>query len=245
MREMVGYVLDGHSFRIRPAPLERKWMDESDQRFAYRCLPLNIANAHGWEILCTAPFSAIWDGGPGKENIQVETAAGFSPPAMSHFGCGVLTFHIPCVFQTEPGVDLFVTGPLNQAKDGIAALTGVIETDWSPYTFTMNWRFTRPDYRIRFAENEPICHLFPVMRGQLETIVPTVRLLSERADIEREHKLWSESRNAFNAELAQPGSQATQDRWQKNYFRGATPSGQPAPNGHRSRLRLQPFRIQG
>jgi Family of unknown function (DUF6065) len=31
--------------------MERAWMDATDQRFAYRCLPLNIANAHGWEIL--------------------------------------------------------------------------------------------------------------------------------------------------------------------------------------------------
>jgi hypothetical protein len=26
-------------------------MDASPEAFAYRCLPLNIANAHGWGIL--------------------------------------------------------------------------------------------------------------------------------------------------------------------------------------------------
>jgi hypothetical protein len=48
--KLVAYVIDGHPFEIRPAPLERDWMEKTDQRFAYRCLPLNIANAFGWEI---------------------------------------------------------------------------------------------------------------------------------------------------------------------------------------------------
>jgi len=58
MSKLVAYRIDGHSVQIRPAPLEREWMDSSDQRFAYRCLPLNIANAHGWELLCPSGFSA-------------------------------------------------------------------------------------------------------------------------------------------------------------------------------------------
>ncbi|MFI4960960.1 MAG: DUF6065 family protein, partial [Hyphomicrobiales bacterium] len=57
------YIVDGHTVDIRPAPADREWMDNIDQRFAYRCLPLSIANAHGWEILCAAGFTAVWDGG--------------------------------------------------------------------------------------------------------------------------------------------------------------------------------------
>jgi len=36
---------------IRPAEASRPWMDASPDAFAYRCLKLNIANAHGSEIL--------------------------------------------------------------------------------------------------------------------------------------------------------------------------------------------------
>ena len=36
---------------IRPAPARRDWMDATPESFAYRCLPLDIANAHGWELL--------------------------------------------------------------------------------------------------------------------------------------------------------------------------------------------------
>jgi hypothetical protein len=242
MKELTAYVIDGHELRIRPATLERAWMDSSGERFAYRCLPLNIANAHGWEILCTAGFSAYWDGRPGIDAVHVDKGSSATAVATSHFGGGILTFHLPCLFRTDPGVDLFATGPINRPKDGIAALTGIIETDWSPYTFTMNWLFTRPNLVVRFEADEPFCHIFPVARGQLEAIAPTVCRLSENPDLERDYRLWETSRIDFNANLATPDSQAAQERWQKTYFRGFTPGGRPAPEGHRSKLRLKPFK---
>src|SRR5438093_13464407 len=113
-------------------------MDPTAQAFGYRCLPLNIANAHGWLILNTVPFVANWDGQAGLEAITVQSVADDAPPlASSHFGSGVLTFHVNALFRTEPGYDLMVTGPLNSFKDAIQPLSGVVETDWAPFTFTM------------------------------------------------------------------------------------------------------------
>jgi hypothetical protein len=110
MSKLVAYRIDGHDVRIRPAPLEREWMEGTHQRFAYRCLPLNIANAHGWELLCPSGFSARWDGRWAKEAIRIKPDLGTHAPSVSHFGHGVLTFHVPCLFSTDPGFDLFVTG---------------------------------------------------------------------------------------------------------------------------------------
>lgn len=245
MPKLLAYVMDGHTVRIRPAPLERAWMDASDQRFAYRCLPLNIANSHGWELLCPSGFSAWWNGLNFMDAVRINPDLGTQAPAVSHFGQGVLTFHVPCLFRTDPGFDLFVTGPINRPKDGIAPLSGIIETDWSSYSFSMNWLFTRASSKIRFEEGEPYCHIFPVERGRLEQIEPEILPLSKAPDIEREFKSWSESRNSFNAELRQPESQAAQERWQKSYFRGRNPSGEPTQADHRSRLRLKDFSEKG
>jgi uncharacterized protein DUF6065 len=55
--KLIAHVIDGHHVDIRPAPVEREWMEATSQRFAYRCLPLNIANAYGWEVLCNASSS--------------------------------------------------------------------------------------------------------------------------------------------------------------------------------------------
>ena len=48
--DLTCYLHPGWSPRIRPAEPTRDWMTNTPKSFAYRCLPLNIANAHGWEI---------------------------------------------------------------------------------------------------------------------------------------------------------------------------------------------------
>ena len=241
--KLKAYVIDGHPFEIRPAPLERAWMEATDKRYAYRCLPLNIANAHGWEILCAGGFVARWRGGPGLDAISIFGDPGTVTPAVSHFGHGVLTFHIPCLFRTEPGFDLMVQGPINRPKDAISPLSGIVETDWAPYTFTMNWIFTRPDIAVRFDKGEPICHVFPCRRAELESVEPELRLLSEQPETKRHYDEWNASRLKFNADLKQPGSQAQSDKWQKLYHQGLSPDGASldAARDHRTRLRLKPF----
>ncbi|MGH8705413.1 MAG: DUF6065 family protein [Burkholderiales bacterium] len=241
--KLTAYVVDGHRLDLRPAPVERDWMEMTDQRYAYRCLPLNIANAHGWEILCGAGFSAIWDGGRTLGAVSVTSDPGTVAPAISHFGHGVLTFHVPCLFRTEPGFDLMVQGPVNRPKDAIAPLSGVIETDWAPYSFTMNWMFTRPGTAVRFEQGDPFCHFFPVRRGELESIEPELRLLSEDPEVKRQHAAWSESRKRFNVDLKQPGTGAHAEKWQKLYYRGLDPGREPTDvEGHRTRVKLRPFR---
>ncbi|MDG2375799.1 MAG: DUF6065 family protein, partial [Woeseiaceae bacterium] len=43
---------------LRTAQRAREWIEDLPDRFAYRCLPLAIANQVGWEILNQTPFTA-------------------------------------------------------------------------------------------------------------------------------------------------------------------------------------------
>lgn len=232
--------------RLRPASSRRPWMEASAERFAYRCLPLAIANAHGWEIGSPCGFSAMWTGGRGAECVEIRLDEGTDPAhvPVSLFGEGTITFHVEALFRTPPGWNLWVGGLPNSAKDGIAPLSGVIETDWSPYTFTMNWRFTRPGHWIRFEPDEPFCFLFPVQRG-LETVEPEIRPLAEAPELEDAFFRWSRSRNAFQEEVRRNPPSAPADKWQKLYYRGVGPDGEPGPADHQSKLRLPPFAAPG
>ncbi|PHR54365.1 MAG: hypothetical protein COA43_16645, partial [Robiginitomaculum sp.] len=49
--------------KIVPGSSRRKWMDETGERFAYRCLPLTMANSTGWDILCPFDIEIAWNGG--------------------------------------------------------------------------------------------------------------------------------------------------------------------------------------
>jgi Family of unknown function (DUF6065) len=247
--------------KIVAAPVERAWMDRTEQGFAYRCLPLNIANAHGWLVLNTVPFVAQWDGGPGLDAISLYAHAADTPLlALSHFGHGVLTFNVNALFRTEPGYDLMVTGPLNLPKDGPQPLTGVVETDWAPFTFTMNWKFTRKLTPIPFDRDEPFCMIFPLKRGLVEQFQPEIRALESDREVCEAYFAWADSRRAFNEDLRVPGSQAQAQKWQKDYFRGLAPGRPPtkpppgrergagvpgagtAPPDHRTKLKLREFR---
>jgi hypothetical protein len=140
-------------------------------------LPLLIANQQGWFILNTHRVRCVWNGGPRMEHLIVIDKGGppGTPcPAISHFGHGVLTWNLNYLFRTPPGYNLWARGPANQPKDGAAALEGIIETDWSVATFTMNWKMTAIGGAIDFVPGEPICQISPVRRGEVETFHPSV-----------------------------------------------------------------------
>ena len=121
------YETTAEPIRLRPAPPDREWMDASNQQLAYRCVPLAIANAHGGEILCPAAFEAEWTGSNQIDGVRIVPRYDFGdhPIAMSHFGEGGLTFHVGGLFRTDPGANLWVTGPVNRPKHGIEKMTGV------------------------------------------------------------------------------------------------------------------------
>jgi len=227
---------------IVPATQIREWIDETDQQFARRCLPLLIANQAGWFILNTHDLRVTWNGSNNSDSITLDWLSGEMPyPAVSHFGHGILTWTIPYLFRTPPGVQLLARGPANWPKDGVCPLEGLVETDWSVATFTMNWYMTVVNHPVEFAAGEPICMVVPQQVAALEAFAPEVREISSDPDVHEANLDWSRSRNQYLDDLKVPDSAAARQRWQKDYFRGRTPSGSTAPE-HRTRLRIEPFR---
>jgi hypothetical protein len=241
--ELTAYLHPGWEPLIRPAPATRPWMDATPESFAYRCLPLNIANAHGWEVLSPCGFEAVWNGDPAPSGVTVTLDPGAEPrqAPVALFGQGVITFHVEAIIRTPPGWNLWVGGSPNRAKDAIAPLTGVIETDWSPFTFTMNWRFTRAGQPIRFEAGEPFCFLFPLPRAAVESFEPAFAPLDADPATAARFRAWSEARDEFHARMQREPPKAPADRWQKHYYRGTDVGGETLIPDHRAKLRLRPF----
>jgi LPS sulfotransferase NodH len=225
-----------------PGGPSRAWMDATPRRYAYRCLPMVIANQWGWLIQTQHRVEAVWDGTEQMSGLIVTGPDGRpSPSASSHFGSGVLTFHVGFLFRTPPGYNLHVRGPANWPKDGISALEGVIEADWTESTFTMNWKLTRPNHKVVFEAGEPIAMISPVKRGELERFVAETRLLTQDSELHTKYTEWSASRSKFNADLRTNDSDARKQGWQKDYVRGYSISGEPAPE-HQTGVELTEFK---
>jgi hypothetical protein len=241
---LVAYERGGASdVSLVPGEAAREWMNATDNRFANRCLPLLIANQHGWMMLNTNRFAATWNGGMGKDSILVEHfdyAPGMTHYAMSHFGHGVLTISLPYLIRTPPGYNLYVRGPANLPKDGISALSGIVETDWSDSTFTMNWIFTRPNHRVTFEEDEPIAMLSPIRRGEIERFRPVFRSMDKEPEVREGFDAFTASRADFNANLANRVGEERRALWQRHYMRGETVTGKAARE-HQTSLTLARF----
>jgi len=222
--------------RIRRAPRERAWMERTPERFAYRCLPLSIANQHGWEVYFSTKVSFLWNGGGAVGDVKV--IASHFDFAQSIFGFGIISFHIGHIVRTDPGYDLIVTGSPNRLKPGIQPLTGIVETSWSPYTFTMNWKIMAVNRIIEFEAGEPVCFLFPVQRNLIEDAEVSIHSLSDDPLLAEEAAQFTRKRAEHISE-SRAGTAAS--GWQKDYFQGKMPSGAapPTEDRHRTKLNLQ------
>lgn len=227
--------------KLIPGRPERRWMEGFAGRAPYRCLPLTMANTTGWEILCPFGFTAEWNGGPATEALRIipddptiKNPGGF---VMSHFAYGTLTFHTGYLFRTPPGWAVLTGGPPNHIKHGIQPLTGLVETDWLPFPFTMNWLFTAPG-RVRFEKDEPFCFINVVEHNQVERFEPVLRTLDSEPELKAQYETWSSSRDEFNRQLKAGDPEALKRSWQKFYFRGETAEGGKA-DVHVAKRRLK------
>lgn len=232
--------------RLVPASSKRRWMDETRFKFANRCLPLKVANQAGWFVINDHPLRVTWDGGDERSSVRVESLSeeplddGEMIPAVSLFGHGILTFHIPFLFRTPPGYNMLARGPANWPKDGVHPLEGIIETDWSVASFTMNWKMTRPGHPVDFGAGEPICMVVPQRRGELEEFVPEVHDLNDDLETAYDYWKWSESRWQFMTEGVQASAEGRDGGWQQHYVRGTSPTGIGSEQ-HQTKLRLGRF----
>ena len=239
--EITAYEVVENPPSIQTADRKRKWMDDTQDRFAYRCLPLSIANQTGWEILSPAGFTARWNGKSDLPAIQIKFDDEESPLIGSHFGHGVLTFTLGYLFRTTKAHNLWVKGPTNQFKDGISALEGLIETDWTPFTFTMNWQFTRKRHKIRFEKDEPICTILPYPRHYIGKFEPKLKVINENPKLYNQYVAWKDDREQFLRDLKNPDSEAVKAGWQKTYMKGEDQFGKVFA-GHQTKVRTADFK---
>lgn len=224
-----------------PLPRQRAWMTDSPGAFAYRCLPLAIANQAGWGITLSRGFSAKWTGGASAASVRVyfDDDGQTVFPAQTEFGNGILTLEVPYLFRTPPGVALWVRGLPNSPKAGCWPLEGIVETDWSSMTFTMNYQLTVTDEWVRFERGDIYCAVTPIRLDLLESLSLS---FSEPDDATcRRLQRWSDERARTNSENrlhGRAGQPMTRSPYQMDYFRGRHADGSPAETPHRRKLTL-------
>lgn len=248
---ITAYEFDYHKsnlFEIVPASPTREWMDLTPNKFAYRCLPLIMANSIGWQIKIKFPFIVNWNGGVNVKDLSIgfpdnneNAQSSQRASVLSHFGSGIFTFSIPYLFKSSKGHNLFVMGSTNEPKSHVTPLMGVVETDWLPFTFTMNWKVTTPNIPIFFKPGDVICQFFPYPRGYPDKFTTSTEIISSNPEVYAEYLKWASSRADFNKRLTDPNDPSVTGKdWQKNYFRGTHKDGSKIMD-HQTKFNICPF----
>lgn len=236
------FKVQGYAFGLIPSPALRDWMDAFPDRHPYRCLPLSIANTHGWDVLCPFATEVTWNGGPKVSDLTVRNLEPLPKQipldhyARSNFSRGIVTFHTSYLFRTPPDWNIFVSGPFNRPKDGVYPLTGIIESDWLPYPFTMNWQMTRPG-TVRFEKDEPLCTVMPLPKNYLEGWDMVVHDMTDDAVLSAEQQSFREERDEFMKKLNAKDLETIKQAWQRHYFVGRHPDGTKV-EGHTNKVRM-------
>ncbi len=244
---LIGFVTRDNPPQIAPAPISRAWMSEmSETRKGWpnRCLPMLIANQSGWELRNRCAFTATWSSQEDGVDVNVipdkRDTAQFLP--VSHFGNGILTWHLPILFRTPPGYNLLVRGPANYPKDAVSPLEGVVETDWASASFSMSWKFTRKLMPVRFEVDEPICMIVPQRRAELEDFAPELRRIDSDEDLHRKHQSFLRPRDMEGqAQAAAAVAAGESVQWQADYTRGRHTDGEAGADDHQTRRHLRSF----
>lgn len=236
--KITAYKLNDNAFDLVPASVNRDWMTNSSNKFAYRCLPLLIGNGYGWELRSNSEFIAQYKGGNTQQDIEITNLCGTNFPT-SHFGEGVITWHVGYLFKTEYPYGLYVTGPPNTKYLNIIPLTGIVETYWLPFTFTMNWKFMGPG-GIHIKPGDIICQIFPVDMTMFDNVEAEIVPINNDPEMLKQFTEWSTSRGKFLSNLESKNASS----WQKNYFRGTHPDKDEIIETHKTNLNVPEFKIK-
>ncbi|HSZ58670.1 MAG TPA: DUF6065 family protein [Tepidisphaeraceae bacterium] len=236
-----GHRPDGTGWDWSWANWQREWMDNTPVKFAYRCLPLTIANQTGWWIYNPVGFTATWNGQPlpGNVHFLFDSDPGtWGTWINDQFGRGIITWNVPFLFRTRPiGTRLLVSGPANYFKHGVQAMTAIVESDWIYMSFTMNWKITSSRLSIRFDQGEPLLQVMPISGNlftDLEEANVTYMKLEKDPEMFLAYKSWNDARLKLISDKR--SAIAKGDLWQKDYFVGRDILGRPTVSGHKTKL---------
>ena len=205
-------------------------MTETPQGYAYRCVPLTVANTYGWSVLNPYDFIAEWNGDDATDAVSIKFKEDGYSYASSHFGSGILTIHPDFIIKTEKNISIFVRGVPNSIQDGIEPLDGIVETDWLPFTFTFNYKFTKPG-TVSFKKGDPLFSFFPIERGFVEKFHIETQEITSDPELNADYEAYSKSRQDY--------LDNNTGKYQRYYANGKGPEKEYEIVNHQKRTNVQ------
>lgn len=253
-----------------PAMPDRSWMNGLAATDHW--LPTSVANQTGWMILNDQEVELTWNGGRSPSDLSIlAREATTDTRFISYLGNGIVTWQLPFSFYLPSEVNLRLRGPSNWGKEGAFPIEQILDADSRLVGVSMNWKLTRIGTPVRFEVGEPICMIYPELRGLAEHVNPEVRIsdggvpLQERAipvnnEISPRSRTgqWRSSKSAGENVTAKANTNRSESMAKRQFAQqvgasqeldGPLSAGIPvspvANPAYNSKSHLEPFYLQG
>tara|TARA_B110000503_G_scaffold131362_2_gene205849 strand:+ start:2185 stop:2961 length:777 start_codon:yes stop_codon:yes gene_type:complete len=146
---------------LEQLPARRDWMDETPERHAYMCFPLNLTNRLGWGLSFPEDIRFIWDGITDTTPDHVKVLEG-EKFVTTYRGNATVSFTTGLKFTTDAETSILAMPVPNKFVRGAQAYTSIISTSFYYHMLPLAWRLTEPNVEIHIPAGTPVASILPI-----------------------------------------------------------------------------------
>lgn len=152
---------EGKTANIEQLPARRTWMDETPDKHAYMCFPLNLTNRLGWGLSFPTDIRFIWDGltDGSPDHVKILEGEEFAHPQR---GNATISFTTGIRFMTDSTTSMLTMPVPNEFVRGAQCYTTIISTSFYFHMLPVAWRITEPNLEILIPAGTPIAAVMPI-----------------------------------------------------------------------------------
>lgn len=152
---------EGSTANIEQLQARREWMDDTDDRHAYMCFPLNLTNRLGWGISFPEDIRFVWDGitDTTPDHIKILEGEQF---VNTHRGNATISFTTGLKFTTDENTSMLAMPVPNLFVRGAQCYTTLISTSFFIHMLPLAWRLTEPNVEIHIPAGTPVATVLPI-----------------------------------------------------------------------------------
>lgn len=152
---------------ISPMSVKRDWMDQTQEKHAYKCFPVTQANMIGWNLSFSEDISFIWNGinDTSSENINIIEGKAFS---YSGRGQSTVSFITGITFRSQEKISLLTINPVNYFNDKFETVSSLISTSWYDSPFPLAIKAREANKEITIKAGEIVATIVPVSLSSMD-----------------------------------------------------------------------------
>lgn len=156
-----------NSAEIKQISIKRDWMEETDNKHAYHCMPVSLANTLGWAISFPKDISFIWDGISDTSQSHVKIIKGQEYCSTARANATV-SFNTYLRLETDENTTILVMPVPNKFNENSQCFTSLISTSFYESMLPVAWKILKPNVEIFIPAGDPVAVFLPISLTKLQ-----------------------------------------------------------------------------